>query len=242
MSRQQRLAGSSPGSPGSRGSGKRRARTRLRAAGPEDVPVSAPDDGSALLEAFLANGNYQRVAAKDLCGPGAANVEAMDLTVFLHKDGVWRTLKDDEVLKVWDTAQITHQSFCRILKKNLFKLRGPQKASLARSLQHASSADSIGFYRGDGNKYALVVRLPVDFKTSQRNAMLAGFAVGTSGVAVAHRNKREADEDDFGDRILNPQSRTIPGRIVDSYGGAYLGEIQENLQSVHRSYGKPKTE
>lgn len=164
---------------GSRGPRRNGRYSRSRSAGAEDPPIiTPPDDGSLELENFLASGPYVRVTAAELCDPNAPQVNPMDLTVYRHKNGVWSKLDLTEILKIWQTAQITQQSFCTILKKNLFKLRGPQRTSLTRALTHANSADSIGFYAGPENKYVLVVRLPVDYKTASRMALGLGGAGG----------------------------------------------------------------
>lgn len=218
-------------------SGRGRSRVRSRSGGAEDVPVIAPpDDGSAALEAFLAEGGFKRVTATDLCEAGGALVEnPLNLTVYLHKDGVWRKLNDEEVLNIWKTAQITRRSFCTILKKNLFKLRGPHRTSLTRALQHATSADSIGFYEGLDDKYALVVRLPVDYETLRRNAKYAGFALATAGVLDQGRRGKALVSTRLPAEFFPTADGTKGGYgALGMYGGkqwknALLGEAKHEL-------------
>jgi hypothetical protein len=134
------------------------------------------DDGSFELENFLSQQNFQRISVSDVCKE--PTVDPMQLAVFLHSNGLWGQLSPAEVLKIWKTAQLTQKSFCRILKTNLFNLQARHKTSFMRALNHHTSADSVGFYKGKDSQFALVVRLPSDFNLQKNLALLGSFAAG----------------------------------------------------------------
>lgn len=144
--------------------------------GSADLVDGSKDDGSFNLENFLSEQNFRRISVSDVCKE--PTVDPMDLAVFLHSNGLWGRLSSAKVLQTWKTAQLTQKSFCRILKTNLFKLQARHKTSFMRALNHHTSADSVGFYKGEGSKFALVVRLPSDFDLQKNLALLGSFAAG----------------------------------------------------------------
>jgi hypothetical protein len=128
---------------------------------------------------FLRDNSYQRLSTGGVCGTVVD--DPLDVQVVVHDRGKWSLLNAQQVSRIWGASSMTNRSFCRVLSENVFKLDSRHQKSLMRSLLVPTTLDVVGFYKGLGKKYAIVVRKPYDFK---REKLVAGAAGAAAGAAV----------------------------------------------------------